>query len=109
MLAASRRSTCVSSERTMVVMVTVNGSMDSSKVKIHQRGVQWKQGVVIYMMLATSLLYSTTPIHCTPLPLHPPVVNTHKWRSLDSFRRSRVPPARRWRTLSRIPCRRTDV
>ena len=45
-------------------------------LKIHQRGVQWKQGVVIYMMLCTSLLYNTTPIHCTPLPLHPPVMNT---------------------------------
>ena len=42
-------------------------------LKIHQRGVQWKQGVVIYMMLSTSLLYNTTPIHCT----HPPVMNTH--------------------------------
>ena len=29
-------------------------------------GVQWKQGVVIYMMLCTILLYNTTPIHCTP-------------------------------------------
>ena len=27
-------------------------------------------------MLYTSLLYNTTPIHCTPLPLHPPVMNT---------------------------------
>ena len=41
-------------------------------LKIHQRGVQWKQGVVIYMLLYTSLLYNTTPIHaprshCTPL------------------------------------------
>ena len=44
--------------------------------KIHQRGVQWKQGVVIYIMLYTSSLYSTTPIHCTSLPLHPPVMNT---------------------------------
>ena len=35
-------------------------------------GVQWKQGVVIYMMSYTSLSDSTTPIHCTPLPLHPP-------------------------------------
>ena len=43
---------------------------------ILQRGVQWKQGVVIYMTLCTSLLYDTTPIHCTPLPLHPPVMNT---------------------------------
>ena len=37
-------------------------------LKIHQRGVQWKQGVVIYMMLYVSLLYDTTPIHCTPPP-----------------------------------------
>ena len=44
--------------------------------KIHQRGVQWKQGVVIHMMLYTSLLYNTTPIQGTPLPLHPPVMNT---------------------------------
>ena len=46
-------------------------------IKIHQRGVQWKRGVVIYMMLHTSLLSNTTPIHCTPLPLHPPLMNTH--------------------------------
>ena len=37
-------------------------------VKIHQRGVQWKQAVVICMMLYTSLLYNTTPRHCTPPP-----------------------------------------
>ena len=37
--------------------------------------VQWQQGVVIYMMLYTSLLYDTTPIRC-PLRLHPPVMNT---------------------------------
>ena len=36
-------------------------------------GVQWKQGVVIYMMSHTSLLYDTIPIHCTLLPLHPPL------------------------------------
>ena len=45
-------------------------------IKIQQRGVQWKQGVVIYIILYTSLLYDTTPIHCTTLPLHPPVMNT---------------------------------
>ena len=39
-------------------------------------GAQLKQGVVIYKMFYTSLLYITTPIHCTPLPLHPPVTNT---------------------------------
>ena len=48
-----------------------------NKLYIPQRGVQWKQGVVVCMMLYTILLYSTTPIHCTPLPLHPPVMNTH--------------------------------
>ena len=46
-------------------------------VTIHQRGVQWTQGVVIYMMLYTGFLYNSTPIHWTPLPLHPPVLNTH--------------------------------
>ena len=45
-------------------------------IKIHQRGVQWKQGVVIYIMLYTILLYKTIPIHCTPLRLHPPLMNT---------------------------------
>ena len=39
----------------------------TSRFKIHQRGVQWKQGVVVYMLLDTSVLYDTTPIHCTPL------------------------------------------
>ena len=46
-------------------------------LKIHQRGVQWKQGVVIYMLLYSSLLHVTTPIHCTPLPLHPSVMHAH--------------------------------
>ena len=40
-------------------------------------GVQRKQGVVIYMVLYIVLLYNTTPIHCTPLRLHPPLMNTH--------------------------------
>ena len=39
---------------------------------ILQRGVQWKQGVVTCMLLYTSLLHNTTPIHCAPHPLHPP-------------------------------------
>ena len=47
--------------------------MERADLKIQQRGVQWKQGVVIYMALYTSLLYNTAPIHCTPLPLHPPL------------------------------------
>ena len=33
---------------------------------ILQRGVQWKQGVVICMVLHTTLLYNTAPIHCNP-------------------------------------------
>ena len=52
------------------------------RVYIPQRGVQWKQGVVIYMMLYISLLYNTTRIRCTPLPLHPTVMNIRMgaWR-----------------------------
>ena len=46
-------------------------------IYILQRGVQWKQGVVIYMSLYSSLLYDTTPIHCTPDPLHPPLQSIH--------------------------------
>ena len=52
------------------VFFTDTGSKDRS-IKIHQRGMQWKQGVVI-------LLYNTTPIRYTALPLHPPVRNTQK-------------------------------
>ena len=39
---------------------------------ILQRGVQWKQGVVICMVLYTILLHNTTPIHCTPRSTAPP-------------------------------------
>ena len=52
------------------------GGWELPALKIHQSGVQWKQGVVICTMLYTSVLHDTTPIHCTPLPLHPPVMNT---------------------------------
>ena len=52
---------------TLGVNVTSN-----SKLYIPQRGVQWKQGVVIYTMLYTSLLCDVTPIHCTPPPTAPP-------------------------------------
>ena len=41
-------------------------------LKIHQRGVQWKQGVVVYIISWAVVLYNTTPIHCTALRLHPP-------------------------------------
>ena len=50
---------------------------DGATLYILQRGVQWKQGVVIRMLLYTILLCNTTQIHCTPLRLHPPVMNTH--------------------------------
>ena len=48
----------------------------SEVVCILQRGVQWKRGVVICMVLYASLLCSPTPIHCAPDPLHPPLLNT---------------------------------
>ena len=49
-------------------------------IYIPQRGVQWKQGVVICMLLHTSLLYNTTPIRCIILRLHPPLMNTQSTR-----------------------------
>ena len=60
----------------------------TGRIYILQRGVQWKQGVVNYMRLHASLLYDTTPIHCTRLPLHPP---------LQSIQRRSPPPRRRRR------------
>ena len=58
---------------------------DAAFLKIHQRGVQWKRGVVIYMMLHTSSLHHAAHIHCTPFPLHPLVMNmpSPPTRSLD--------------------------
>ena len=47
-------------------------------IKIHENGVQWKQGVVVYIILQAVLLYDTTPTHCTPLRLHPPLMNTQR-------------------------------
>ena len=49
-------------------------------------GVQWKQGVVIYMVLYTISLYYTTPIHCTPLRLHPPLQSIQKVRRIPLLR-----------------------
>ena len=34
----------------------------------------WKQGVVVYIILYVVVVYNTTPIHCTPLRLHPHVM-----------------------------------
>ena len=73
---------------------TAHGSV-SPRLKIHQRGVQWKQGVVTCMVLCTSLLYNTTPIHCTPLPLHPPVMNTQRLAD-PQYRGSRIPCPNTW-------------
>ena len=47
---------------------------------ILQRGVQWKEGVVICMVLYSILLYNTTPIHCNPDPLHPPLQSVQALR-----------------------------
>ena len=52
----------------------VNASMvlhETMQIKIHQRGVQWKQGVVVYIILQAVLLYNTTPLR-----MHPPLMNT---------------------------------
>ena len=54
-------------------------NISSMSITFCKGGVQWKQGVVICMVLYTSLLYATTPIHCTPLRLHPPVMNIQDW------------------------------
>ena len=64
---------------------------------IPQRRVQWKQGVVIYMTLYTSLLYNTTPIHCTPDPLHPPLqsIHSHPLTGLEHFVVRRCPHPKR--------------
>ena len=41
------------------------------------KGGAVETGCSDFMMLYISLLYDTNPMHCTPLPLHPPVMNTH--------------------------------
>ena len=56
------------------------GAPGSGRLKIHQRGVQWKQGVVVYILWCIVLLNNTTPIHCTPLRLHPPMPSIHRHR-----------------------------
>ena len=53
-----------------VTLVFLRTRYEPIPLKIHQMGVQWKQGVVICMMLYTSLLYNAIPIQCTPLPLY---------------------------------------
>ena len=78
--------------------------MASWSIKIHQRAMQWKHGVVIYMMLYTSLSYNT-PIHCTPLPLHPPVTNTQSWsRTTGSRTRGGTQAWGATRALTSVGC-----
>ena len=48
------------------------------RVKIHQRGVQWKTGVAICMLSYTSLLYNTTHIRLPP-PTAPPCHEYPTW------------------------------
>ena len=60
------------------VLRVVSSTLTSKQLYTLQRGVQLKQGVVIYMVLYTSSLYNTTPIHCTPHPLHPPLQSIQK-------------------------------
>ena len=69
---------------------------------IPQRRVQWKQGVVLYMMLCTLLLYDTTPIHCTPLPLHPPVMNTQARPTSAGSSRGHQTPKRQLSARARL-------
>ena len=52
------------------------------EIYIPQRGVQWKQGVVICMLLCTSL-----PCNTTPHPLHPPPTEPH----FDEYPRDNSP------------------
>ena len=97
LLAFNGSPTFVQTSSFQVVYVYVDLSCPT-KIYIPQRGVQWKQGVVIYMMLYTSLLYDTTPIHCTNLRLHPPVMNTHLLKAAIRgawWRSRRAPPGRR--------------
>ena len=61
---------------TTTTITTTTTTTTTKTFYILQRRVQWKQGVVICMVLYTILLDNTTPIHWTPLPLHPPVMNT---------------------------------
>ena len=61
-------------------------------LKIHQRGVQWKQGVVVYMMSYTSLLHNATQSTAPPFAEYPCSAK----RPLGGGRPP-CEPARRWR------------
>ena len=69
-----QRGTVSSNSRFQIVPFQQHSAKLSIKpvpIYILQRGVQWKQGVVICMMLYTSLLCNTTHIHCTPCDEYP--------------------------------------
>ena len=51
--------------------------------QIQHRGVQWKQGVVAYVILCVVSLHNATPVHRTPLPLHPPLLNIISYYSIS--------------------------
>ena len=87
------RSNAVATNRRCDVSVVRSRSLRRSPpVYIPQRGVLWKKGVVIYLTLYTSLLHNTTPIHCTPDPLHPPLQSIKSQAPLPPGRCLREPP-----------------
>ena len=53
---------------------------DSSKGRAVETGCSG------YIILYAVLLYNTTPIHCTPLRLHPPLMNTQPRPALERAR-----------------------
>ena len=80
-------------------------SRSSRMLYILQRGVQWKQGVVVYMTLYTSLLCNNTPIHCTPHPLHPTSAEYPVARACCfAICSSSPPPEDPWQLLKSAPC-----
>ena len=78
---------------TIISTTNISGSFASQDFEFFlqdsSKGGAVEQGVVMYMMLYTSLLYNTTPIHCTPLRLHPLVMNAHFCTVLARNRRLR--------------------
>jgi len=53
-------------------------SLPERESRFSKGGVQWKQGVVASVMLCTASLENAAPNHCTPLPLHPTLLNTQR-------------------------------
>ena len=62
-------------------------------VYVLQRGVRWKQGVVVYILSRAVLLFNNTPIHRTPLPTHPSPHNEYPGRrTINGVVSNRVVP-----------------